>query len=260
MRRYEFSFITKVKFGDSIAKQNFMLRCMPGNYQFQRIYDEDLTFMPEVSCVDGRDSFGNRTVSGSTAEEHEVFEYKIIGKAMLSKYKSAEELDRIFLYETTATAMSPEMKEFASTINLDGTIQEKVLKISSAVFDKLTYVSKSTDINTTAAQAFEQGKGVCQDYAQITIALLRNAGIAARYCAGFMIGEGETHAWVEYYDGSMWYGIDPTHNRIIEYGYIKISNGRDAQDCIIDRGCFSSNSGSISQEIEVVVKVGELSA
>lgn len=258
MKKYEFSFTTKVDFGDNITKQNFMLRCMPGTYQFQRIYDENLTLIPEVNYTDGKDSFGNIIFSGCASDEHKVFEYKVTGKAMLSKYKSAEPLDRIFLYATPNTNISAEMKEFAASINLEGTIYEKVSKISNAVFNKLIYSPNSTDTNTTAAQAFYQGKGVCQDYAQITVTLLRNAGIPARYCAGFMIGEGATHAWVEYYDDSMWLGIDPTHNEVIEYGYIKISHGRDAKDCNIDRGCFSSNNGSINQKIEIAVKVGEL--
>lgn len=260
MKRYEFLFITKIKFGNNVTNQNFMLRCLPGNYQFQRVYDEKLTLTPEESCTYDKDSFGNITVSGCVNDEHNMLEYKVSGKVLLSKYRSAEVLDRVYLYGTQSTTMSTTMKEFAETINPGGTIHEQAFAISHAVFEKLKYVPGSTDTKTTAQQAFDQGKGVCQDYAQITVALLRNAEIPARYCAGLMSGDGETHAWVEYYDGSMWYGIDPTHDRFIEYGYIKISNGRDAYDCGIERGCFSSRNENVNQTIEITVKVGELNA
>lgn len=258
MRRYEFSFITKIKFGQSIVNQHFMLRCLPGNYQFQRIYDEKISILPTVDFTFSNDSFNNRTIYGSINDKHELFEYKVYGKASLTKYKSAEVLDRIYLYETPTTGMSEDMKEFANTISLSGSIHQQVYTISHAVYNKLEYVPNSTDIKTTAAEAFEQGMGVCQDYVHITVALLRNAGIPARYCAGLMIGEGVTHAWVEYYDGSAWYGIDPTNDRVIEYGYIKLSNGRDCTDCSVDRGCFASNNENVTQDIQISIKVGEI--
>lgn len=258
MKRYEFLFITKIKFEHNIINHHFMIRCLPGSYQFQRIYDENLSVLPAVTCTFGKDSFGNRTFSGSINDEHELFEYKVHGKALLSRYKSAEILDRVYLYETPSTRMSQDMKDFAAAIYRKGDIHEQAFDISHAVYTKLKYVPDSTDTKTTAAEAFQQGHGVCQDYVHITVALLRNAGIPARYCAGLMVGEGETHAWVEYFDGSAWYGIDPTNDRIIEYGYIKISNGRDCFDCGIDRGCFASKKEDVNQNIEILVKVGEL--
>ena len=66
------------------------------------------------------------------------------------------------------------------------------------------------------------GKGVCQDYSHILIALCRKYKIPARYVVGMIIGEGATHAWVEvYYDGC-WYGLDPTHNKEVDDYFIKI--------------------------------------
>lgn len=255
-----FQFTTRIKFDNNVKGHIFMLRCIPGNYQFQRIYEDDISIFPEVTCTFGEDSFGNKTVLGKIDDSHDIFEYKVNGNALISEYKSAEQLDRIYLYETTTTHMSEEMCNFANTISEnDNDIHHRVFIISNAVHNKLQYVSKSTNVNTTAAEAFEQGMGVCQDYAHITIALLRNFGIPARYCVGLMLGEGETHAWVEYYDGSMWYGIDPTNDKKIQYGYIKISSGRDCLDCGVNRGGFVSESEVVNQDIQVSVKVGELS-
>lgn len=258
MKKYEFSFITKLKFESKISNQHFMLRCLPGDYQFQKIYDEKLSIFPEVTCTFNKDSFGNRTLSGSINSKHEIFEYKVCGKALFSKYKSAEMLDRIFLYETSSTSMSRSMEEFAASIKKEANIHQQAAIVSHAVHSRMEYVSESTDTETTAEKAFHQGKGVCQDYAHITISILRNLKIPARYCAGLIEGEGKTHAWVEYYAGGTWYGIDPTNDKIIEYGYIKISSGRDCADCVVERGSFTSEDKDVKQIIEISAKVGEI--
>lgn len=259
MKRYEFSFRTKIKFASEVIEQNFMIRFMPGNYQFQKIYDERLRIYPEESILTfDKDSFGNRTVSGCIKEKHEYFEYEVCGKAFLSKYKVLEPLDRVYLYETVNTSLNEVMKKFTESITKSDDIEEQVKLVSHAVHSRMKYKPNSTNTKTTAKEAFEQGTGVCQDFSHITIAILRKLGIAARYCIGLIVGEGETHAWVEYYDNGAWYGVDPTNDRLIKYGYIKISNGRDYNDCSVDRGCFVSTNKTVNQEIEVLVKVGEI--
>ena len=102
----------------------------------------------------------------------------------------------------------------------------------------LSYEKGVTTFQTTAEEAMKLKKGVCQDYAHILIACLRQLGIPARYVCGLLLGEGATHAWVEVYDGEAWCGLDPTNRQIIEYGYLKIAHGRDAADCPVNRGVF----------------------
>ena len=108
---------------------------------------------------------------------------------------------------------------------------------------------------TTAEDAFRHRQGVCQDYAHLMIALCRQAGIPARYACGLMIGEGQTHAWVEAHDGQCWYAFDPTNDTAIATGYIKLAHGRDAQDCPVSRGVYMG----VSQEYTTVnVKVEQI--
>ena len=73
------------------------------------------------------------------------------------------------------------------------------------VWNKFSYQSGSTNAGTTAEEAFAQRQGVCQDYAQILLSILREEGITARYVAGAVPGEGETHAWVEVWCDGKWY-------------------------------------------------------
>ena len=70
----------------------------------------------------------------------------------------------------------------------------------------------ATGVRTNAQEAWDQGQGVCQDMAHVTVALLRAAGLPARYVSGYLHADpaaepgqtvvGESHAWVEYWAGS----------------------------------------------------------
>ena len=132
---------------------------------------------------------------------------------------------------------------------------DQAVALSTWVYQHMRYQPGLTQTNTTAAEALALGQGVCQDYAHILLALCRAAQIPARYVNGFMEGEGATHAWVEVYDQAAWWGIDPTNNRQIEWGYIKLSHGRDAEDCPVNRGVFT---GTATQTAEIRVIVEEL--
>ncbi len=116
--------------------------------------------------------------------------------------------------------------------------------IAHAVHERIRYVPQSTHVETAAGEAFALNSGVCQDFAHITIALCRMAGIPARYACGFITGEGESHAWVEVFIHGVWYGIDPTQNRLIHLGYIKVAHGRDSADCPMNRGMFCRTPAS----------------
>lgn len=89
----------------------------------------------------------------------------------------------------------------------------------------------------TAAEALEERKGVCRDYAHLAIALCRCLNIPARYVNGYLGDIGvpkdpapmDFSAWFEAYLGGRWYTFDARHNRP-RIGRIVIARGRDATD------------------------------
>ncbi len=115
-----------------------------------------------------------------------------------------------------------------------------------------TYQKAATDVTTTAEQALERGAGVCQDYAQIFLALVRLFGIPARYVTGMLEGEGQSHAWIEIALGGYWYGLDPTNDCAVAHSHVKIGSGRDFADCRISQGVFR---GAAHQELLVEAAV-----
>ena len=61
----------------------------------------------------------------------------------------------------------------------------------------ITYQFGATGVQTPAAMALHLGRGVCQDYAHLALAMLRELGVPARYVSGHLLGEGAPHAWIE---------------------------------------------------------------
>jgi transglutaminase-like putative cysteine protease len=129
-----------------------------------------------------------------------------------------------------------------------------VAGISNWVHHALVYQRGVTNVRTTAAEALALGRGVCQDYAHVMIALCRLCGIPARYVSGHLIGEGAMHAWVEVIvprgartSEGVVLAFDPTHDRQTSMSYITVAIGRDYGDVSPTRGTFrAATAGSLS--------------
>ena len=89
----------------------------------------------------------------------------------------------------------------------------------------------------TAWEAYQEGQGVCRDYAHLAIALCRCMNIPARYCTGYLgdirippiPGPMDFAGWFEAYLGERWYTFD-ARNNTPRIGRILIARGRDACD------------------------------
>ena len=190
------------------------------------------------------DSFGNIVINGSIIEAHNEFIVEIKGKVTTGLDIFEEEdhntiSSNIFKYQTDYTSAGSSIIDFNNKLKIsENTPYNVALEIMHRLYDYLNYIKGSTDINTTAEKAMENKCGVCQDYAHIMLSLLRLRNISARYTVGMFVGEGETHAWVEVLSNGKWYGFDPTNNLLIDNNYIKISSGRDATDCSVNKGIF----------------------
>jgi transglutaminase-like putative cysteine protease len=92
----------------------------------------------------------------------------------------------------------------------------------------------------TALETFNEGTGVCRDFAHLAIAFCRCLNIPARYCTGYLgdIGVPANDApmdfagWFEAYVGNRWYTFDP-RNYVPRIGRVLMARGRDAADVAI---------------------------
>lgn len=132
------------------------------------------------------------------------------------------------------------------------------------VGDQLTYVPGTTGVHTSAVEAWDGKEGVCQDFAHLTLAVLRGMGVPARYCSGYVhphgnaeVGEtvkGESHAWIEYWAGA-WIPVDPTAGRSIGEHHVLVARGRDYSDVPPVKGIFH---GGPTAGLDVTVELTRL--
>jgi transglutaminase-like putative cysteine protease len=88
----------------------------------------------------------------------------------------------------------------------------------------------------TAFEAFNEGIGVCRDFAHLALTLCRCLNIPARYVNGHLGDIGvpvvdpmDFSAWIEVFLDGAWRTFDPRNN-IPRVGRIVVARGRDAAD------------------------------
>ncbi len=117
-------------------------------------------------------------------------------------------------------------------------VMENLITLNQLLFDQIQYVSGSTNVNTTANEAWQQRQGVCQDFSHIFLNIARQNKVPARYVSGYLSqgqqyrGAMQMHAWVEaFVPGLGWKGFDPSNGLLVDHQYIKIAHGADFSDC-----------------------------
>ena len=142
--------------------------------------------------------------------------------------------------------------------------QQAVTAAANWVHSELKYVAGTTGVHSSGLDALREGKGVCQDFAHLTLILVRGMGIPARYVSGYLhpnhkavVGDtidGQSHAWVQAWTGGWWH-FDPTNDTDINEQYISVGVGRDYSDVAPLKGIYS---GEGSTDLDVVVEITRL--
>jgi transglutaminase-like putative cysteine protease len=161
---------------------------------------------------------------------------------------------------------SPELEGLANEIGVakrDGRSPLAFVRdLAVGVYRSFSYVKKSTAVNSPIEHALRSRQGVCQDFAHIMIALVRQARIPCRYVSGYLYhssenadrsADGATHAWVEaLFPDLGWVGFDPTNNLIVGERHIRTAVGRDYADVPPTMGTMK---GKGETELQVRVRV-----
>jgi transglutaminase-like putative cysteine protease len=171
----------------------------------------------------------------------------------------ADEIERATQYveqlgQTLRTAPPAEVVEIARDLVAGSESPcEAAEAICRAIGERIEYMPGVTGVHTTAAEAWEQKRGDCQDITHLALGALRSAGIPARYVSGYLhprpdaaVGEtvaGESHAWVEWFCGD-WRGFDPTNGIDIGDRHVTVGRGRDYNDVAPLRGVYAGPYGS----------------
>jgi transglutaminase-like putative cysteine protease len=138
-----------------------------------------------------------------------------------------------------------------------------VRRLSDTLYEALAYDPGVTTAESPIDDALAAGRGVCQDFAHIMIAVCRSWGVPARYVSGYLLTDREhsadrsapdaTHAWVEVFLPSLrWVGFDPTNKTLVGDRHVVVAVGRDYGDVPPSRGVYK---GDAESDLRVAVSV-----
>ena len=144
---------------------------------------------------------------------------------------------------------------------------ELLQELNTRLYELFDYAPNTTKVDSPIDDALRSRQGVCQDFAHIMIALVRQLKIPCRYVSGYLYHEaaahdrspaGATHAWVEAYLGDLgWVAFDPTNNLLGCDRHVRVAVGRDYADVPPTRGVYK---GEAESELSVMVAVSPMDA
>jgi transglutaminase-like putative cysteine protease len=222
----------------------------PDRYGDQRLRAHTLHVSAPGAAVSAEgDSFGNQVVQVYIPEvDREVsFELRLLVERDLAAAGGPRVGAGEFAAARMPTPLTAADARIADVAHQLAAVRQAPEQLAEAINDwvygAMRYGAGATSVETTAAEALAIGRGLCQDYAHVMLAICRAAGLPARYISGHMLGEGGSHAWVEVLLASPRGGyralaLDPTNHRRTTPAYITIAVGRDYSDVSPTSGSF----------------------
>lgn len=285
---YEIAHTTRYDYDAPVTASYADVHQLPVDVDGQRCLHRLVTTEPASSAERLRkDYFGNLAAvveihePHTTLMVHSVSTVETTGRATAMPLEADEpwssfvphESDDIDLVATEFALNSPLVPRgpaFAEYARRDFgpevSLANGLLALNRRIHNDFSFDPHATDVDTSLETAFEQRRGVCQDFAHVMIACLRSIGLAACYVSGYLetipppgqprlTGADRTHAWVgAYYGQGQWIGIDPTNDQLAGPRYITTARGRDYSDVPPLKGVIFTESATTTLTVSVDVE------
>jgi transglutaminase-like putative cysteine protease len=281
---YSIRHVTRFRYSAPITESVVEARMQPRTEGPQRCLSFNLTISPRARVQSYRDHLGNivntfdipgqHTRLNITAETlvEMAAEFPTLPDALSPDAWDA--LERMIedgdywdmLIPSQYATPTPLLRELAAELLAERRDDPLSLlrELNTGIYNAFTYQPQSTNVDSPIDEALRTREGVCQDYAHVLIALVRDLRIPCRYVSGYLYHHDSgdstdrsavdaTHAWVEaLLPGLGWIGFDPTNNLIAAERHIRTAVGRDYADVPPTRGVFK---GVADSELYVAVAV-----
>ncbi len=274
--RYRVRHETVYNYGGNVAHSHQLLHLTPRDTAQQTCYRRELTLEPRPSTQhDDVDAFGNHATRleydlphdhlevlaevgvdvrpAPSLQPEESLPWETVRDVLTfsGRAVSAELLDAFrYRMESSYVRIKKTFTAYGEDCFLPGRpLLAAAEALMSKVFRDFRYAPGSTNIRTSAIEAFEARRGVCQDFAHIMIGCLRSRGLSARYVSGYLrtlpppgadasyVGADASHAWVSVFCPPFgWVDLDPTNDVRVNSDHIVIAWGRDFGDVSPLRG------------------------
>jgi len=281
--RYRVRHETIYSYGGDVAHSHQLLHLAPRQAPLQTCHRHSIRVSPEPSIrVEDRDAFGNHVTrleydlphdrlevhaeaavevraapDFSPADSHE-WETVAASLAYSGRPVREDVLDACrYRMESSYVRIKQTFTDYgADCFPPKRPVLEAAVALMRKVHREFKYAPGTTNIRTSAIEAFAARQGVCQDFAHIMIGCLRSRGLAARYVSGYLrtsppptagqagagadpafVGADASHAWVSVFCPPFgWIDLDPTNDVQVSCGHIIIAWGRDFGDVSPLRG------------------------
>jgi len=284
---YSIRHVTRFRYSNPVRESVMELKMQPRSESAQALRNFQIATNPRAQLYAYTDHFGNAVYHFNVLREHA--ELRIEAQSVIEvnqapplpaaadtlewqRYNtlnlSAEHYD--LLGPSAFVRGSPELARFTAAHDLDtpqGDTLTALKRLNNVIYGAFDYEVGVTQVHSPIEHPLIEGRGVCQDFAHIMIAIARSWGVPARYVSGYLYhrrqdkdrsGDDATHAWVETYLPSFgWVGFDPTNNIMAGERHIRVAVGRDYDDVPPTRGTFK---GDAESELAVAVAVEPTSA
>jgi len=245
-----------------------ILRVTPGSHDGQYVADWQIDVSTDSRLDMHHDAFGNIThvlthgpLSDLTIHVEGLIETHDTGGVLRGTDERFP--PSLFLRSTPLTEANPAMVKFARELWTEsgGEILGFLHALLVQINEHMTFDTDRTNTGTSAKEAFQLRRGVCQDYSHIFITCARSAGVPARYVSGhFLRADGAVsqeagHAWAEaYVEGLGWVGFDPTNGISTTDAHARVAIGLDYLGAAPVRG---TRYGGGKETLEVAVRVDQ---
>ena len=274
--RLQISHRTGFTYGGAVASSYNEARMSPGTEARQTVLDSRVTVWPAARTFTYRDYWDTQVTAFDVHVPHDKLEViadalvetsaadDVSGGLAWSDLSAPDITDRRaeMLLPTPRTALDEELTDLAASLRAShDSPGAAAVTVCELINDKIAYVPGSTGVQTDAVQVWRQKEGVCQDISHLSVGLLRALGMPARYVSGYLyptkeaqLGDtvtGQSHAWVEWFDGS-WRGFDPTNGIPIGERHVIVGRGRDYADVPPLKGVYAGPANT-GQSVEVTL-------
>lgn len=171
-----------------------------------------------------------------------------------------------FRCHSPATRLTSEIHAFAAQSFIRGRpVTEAAIDLAHRVFDDFVFDPTATDVATPVAEVLRRRRGVCQDFAHLTLAALRSHRIPCRYVSGYILthpppgqprlqGADASHAWISVWSPELgWTGIDPTNGKLADEEHVVFAEGREYGDVSPIAGVLLGGGGhGVNVAVDVV--------
>lgn len=144
-------------------------------------------------------------------------------------------------------------------------VVEATRDLCHRIFTEFIFDPTATDLSTPLARVLDERRGVCQDFAHLSVGCLRSIGLAARYVSGYLeteppvgeprlVGADVSHAWCSVWTPHEgWVDFDPTNDHLPVHRHVTVGWGRDFADVSPVRGVVIGPASGQSLEVSVDV-------